>query len=226
MAPRITLVLGLCAALLAGAGTEPKPEAAAYPAHTKLESLSIAAQCLVRSFHGSGETFFLPDYLVIEVALYPAAGTEMAVNSGNFSLRVNNKRTALMSQTPGLVAASLKYPDWRRRPTLVAGAGDGDAGVILGQPQPVERFPGDTRPARTRLPRPPSAPPPANPSGTEAPERPKAEDVVVETALPEGTRSGPVSGYLYFPFRGKPKSIRSLELLYDGPAGPARLRLR
>ncbi len=220
------MLLGVWAGLTSGAGTEPRPDAASYPAQAKLETLSIGAEFLVRSFHAAGEMFFLPDYLVVEVALFPARGREMAVSAGNFSLRLNNKRTALLPQTPGMVAASLKYPDWTRRPTLIAGAGAGNAGVIVGRPEPVERFPGDTRPARTRLPRPPSAPEAENPSGMEPAGRTRPEEAVAETALPEGDISGPVSGYLYFPHQGKPKSIRSVELLYEGPAGPARLRLR
>ncbi len=38
---------------------------------------------------------------------------------------------------------------------------------------------------------------------------------MIRTALPEGSFKGPVSGFLYFPWKGKPKSIKKLDLLYD-----------
>lgn len=50
----------------------------------------------------------------------------------------------------------------------------------------------------------------------------KPEELVVQTALPEGSRRGPVSGYLYFAYKGKTASIKTLELLYED----AVLRLR
>ena len=44
-------------------------------------------------------------------------------------------------------------------------------------------------------------------------------------ALPEGEQLLPVSGLIFFPFRGKTKSIKLAELLYEGPAGKAALKL-
>jgi hypothetical protein len=50
---------------------------------------------------------------------------------------------------------------------------------------------------------------------------------VNEYALPEGSTASPVSGYLYFAFKGKPASIRSLELVYKKTGGnEVTLRLR
>lgn len=89
----------------------------------------------------------------------------------------------------------------------------------------MERFPGDPRPGRTRLPAPSKAPPPDYGAGVDREEPLRADEAVAESALREGEASGPFSGYLYFPFKGKTKSIRSLELLYQGPAGSATLRL-
>jgi hypothetical protein len=44
-------------------------------------------------------------------------------------------------------------------------------------------------------------------------------------SLPEGEHSLPRAGLIYFPFKGKTKNIRSLDLLYDGPMGKATLKL-
>ena len=45
-------------------------------------------------------------------------------------------------------------------------------------------------------------------------------------ALPEGDRALPQAGLLFFEYRGKTQGIRSIELIYDGPAGKATLKLQ
>lgn len=213
------LPLLLAPLLLQAQGTEPKAAPGDYPARATLDKLAIGAEYLVHSFFGHGQTFFTSDYLVVEVALFPARDETLTVSQGQFTLRINGKKQPILPQAPGFVAASLKYPDWVRRPTLEAAAGTGNAGVILGRPERVERFPGDPRPRQTRLPQPPRTP--------EAEKEPpvSADQVVSETALPEREARGPISGYLYFAYKGKTKSIRSLELIYAGPAGTAVLKL-
>jgi hypothetical protein len=39
--------------------------------------------------------------------------------------------------------------------------------------------------------------------------------LLTETALVEGPHHSAISGFLYFPFGGKVKSIKTLELLYQ-----------
>ena len=43
----------------------------------------------------------------------------------------------------------------------------------------------------------------------------RATEVAVKSALPEGETKNPVAGFLYFPYRGKVKGIKTLELVYD-----------
>lgn len=192
----------------------PREHAADYPAHVELGKAAIGSEYTVHSFSGGRATFVAPDFLVLEVALFPAPGESLMVNAGQFTLRLNHKKEALQAQAPQLVAATLRYPDFQSGPRMVANAGP----VIFGQPAPVERFPGDPE-ARQRTP--PRAPT-DNPNVPEnEPER--AEELVVQVALPEGETSRPVHGYLYFAHTGKLKSIRSLELNYTGPAGTATL---
>lgn len=208
------------------AGTDPKPKADDYQVHAATGNISLGAEFMVRSFQGQDNMFIAKDYLVVEVAVYPPKFEKIKVSTGQFTLRVNGKKQALSAQPPSFVAASLKYPDWERRPTVMAGGGLGDAGIILGPPTPTERFPGDPRPSQTRLPYPRRVPETGAPAGIEKEEPPRAEEVVIQTAFPEGEFSGPVSGYVYFPYKKKTKSIRTLELLYQGPEGSATLRLR
>ncbi|MGH9661924.1 MAG: hypothetical protein ACRD96_25475, partial [Bryobacteraceae bacterium] len=137
----------LCGLTLRGEGTAPKSAATDYPAHAAVAGLAIGAEYLVRSIAGRGKTFSVDDYLVVEVALFARADS-IDIKAGAFTLRMNGKKQPIFSQTPGTVAASLKYPDWEQRPTVVGSAGAGDAGVILGAPRRTERFPGDPRPGQ------------------------------------------------------------------------------
>ncbi len=221
---RLSLAL-LAGPLLQAAGVEPRAKPEQYPVHAKLDQVAIGAEYTVRSFGTRGKTFVTRDYLVVEVAVYPAGGRPLLVSHGQFTLRVNGRKSVLFPQAPSFVAASLKYPDWERRPTLTAGAGLGDVGVVVGKPETVGRFPGDPRPDQTRLPNPPRAPRPEDPGGAGRQPAESAEEIAVETALPEGETKHPVGGYLYFAYKSKTKSIRSLELIYRGAAGEAVLQL-
>jgi hypothetical protein len=212
--------------LATASGSEPKPKATEYPAHAELGDISIGCDYLVRSFFGEGHTYALENYLVVEVAVYPRKGSRAMVNAGNFTLRLNGKKDIRLPQTPGMVAASLKYPDWDHPVSAEATAGAGGADVIVGRPQTRERFPGDPFPRRKRLPDPPRAPAPENPSGMERQPEMAPHEIVVRDALPEGETSQTVCGFLYFSHRGSTKKIRSVELLYDGLYGSATLRLR
>jgi hypothetical protein len=205
-------------------GSEPKAKAADYPVHAAAGTLEIGAEYMVHSFSGRGQTFVTGKYLVVEVALFPH-GKTIGLQQSFFSLRLNGKKQTIAPQAPGFVAASLKYPDWDNQRRLEGYGGMGDTGVILGRPAPAERFPGDPN-ARSRLPNPPRAPEPDQRSGIDKPDQPTADQVALETALPEGSFKTPASGFLYFPYSGKTKSIKSLELRYAGPEGGATLRLR
>jgi len=225
---RHAAVLLFAGGCLWGEGTTPKPAASDYPRRATISKISIGAEYLARSLPVRGQTFSLPEHLVVEVAVYGAAGEPAAVSNSQFTLRLRDqkgKKQILHPQLPSFVAASLKYPDWERRPTVVAGAGVGEAGVIIGRPEMRERFPGDPRPGQSRLPAPPRAPEPEDRGGLGGKEQVRAEEAVLELALREGPVSRPASGYLYFPFKGKTKSIRGAELEYAGPAGTASLPL-
>jgi hypothetical protein len=119
-----------------------------------------------------------------------------------------------------MVAASLKYADWERERELVVQAGP----VILGRPGATSRFPGDPEASR-RAP----LPPPASSDPVKPPAEPVSDgEIITEVALRESQVTLPVSGYLYFAWKGKPQKLRSVELLFEPrpESDPVTLRLR
>jgi len=167
----------------------------------------------VHSFSRGEQTFIAKDYLVVEVALYPPKGQTVVIADAGFSLRINGRKPLLQPQPPSMAAASLAHPEWEQaagvRPEV--GVSAGNAGVILGgPPRNPNPFPGSQPPG---APLPPRVQSPAEQSGLG--KEPVTGDVMLlETALVEGPHHAAVSGFLYFPFRGKIGSIKTLELLY------------
>jgi hypothetical protein len=124
-----------------------------YPAHASWARFAIGAEYLIHSIPTDNGSIFARDYLVVEVAIYP--GKEpVNILDAHFTLCVNGKKSVLSTESPGFVAASLKYPEWEQRPTAVGSVGIGDGSVILGGPSATPRFPGDpTARAPVGLPR-------------------------------------------------------------------------
>ncbi|MGC9950849.1 MAG: hypothetical protein ABSF64_31165 [Bryobacteraceae bacterium] len=219
---RAALLLPALAGVLAAQyGTTPKASEQDYPTRTRLEKLSIGAEYLVHSFSSGRQMFIAKDYLVVEVALFPANGQSLPVIAGHFSLRINGRKQALAPQAPEIVANALKYPDPNTSSGLQPTAQLGP--LVLGAPpRPVERFPGDPN---INTPRPSPKGPADDSNGIDKEPPVKAEELVVQAALPEGERRGPTSGFLYFPYRGRISRIHSLELVFTSPAGSAILPL-
>jgi hypothetical protein len=214
---RYAIALAAVASYLgAQTGLPPRPTASDYPAHADSADASVGAEYMVHTFGAVGQTYVAADHLVVEVAVYPPKGKPVNVAAGDFTLHINGHKTGLVAQSPGFVASALKYADWETRRNVETSVGMGSAGVILGRPRAAARFPGDRRdPDSSRLPPAPRAPD-TTPGAVERRQAPKAEEVVVDTALPDGLREGPVSGYIYFAYKGKTKSIKSLQLRYRG----------
>jgi hypothetical protein len=195
-------------------GTPTKASAGEYPVQAKSGNLAIGAEYMVHSF-GSGEQMYLAEnYLVVEVALFPPKGEGITADAAKFALRVNGKKTLLYAQNPPMVASNLNRRDWDspRGPTADLGVG----GVNIGLGYPQGRDPVTGAPDRRRLPNPPRAPDAGAPGGSEPKERVRPEELLIRTALPEDPHSGPVSGFLYFPYlRGQASGLKSIDLLFQ-----------
>jgi hypothetical protein len=189
-------------------------KASDYPAHITLPGVEIGAEYMVHSIPAERGGYFAKEFLVVEVAIFPAAHDSLKISSGQFTLRIN-KKLVLLAQSPGMVAAALKYPDWEQRPQMTAQAGP----LIYGAPQ-VGRFPGDpTQPRPLPTPRVPDQ---TDSSNVEQRPALPIEDAIARAALPEGRMAEHVKGCLFFRFEGKLKSIKSLDLIYDpGSGAPA-----
>ena len=205
---RLRFAIASAALLLAlQAQDAPRSKVSDYPAHVALPSMEIGADYLVHSIPGERGGYFAKEYLVVEVAIFPAAKNGLKISSGGFTLRINKKST-LIAQAPGMVAAALKYPDWEQRPQMTAQAGP----LIYGAPQ-SGRFPGDpTQPRPLPTPRVPDQ---SDSSNVEKQRDVPIDEAIAHAALPEGVTRENVKGCLFFRFDGKLKSIKSLDLIYD-----------
>ena len=53
----------------------------------------------------------------------------------------------------------------------------------------------------------------------------RSDEALPLVALPNGPATKPVAGYIFFHYRGKTKSIKSLDLVYEGKQGSVTLKL-
>ncbi|MBC7928600.1 MAG: hypothetical protein H7039_23395 [Bryobacteraceae bacterium] len=202
---RTSGLLFLLSLTLFGQGTETKRAATEFPVQASLPGAQLGAEFMVRLISYGRESFVSDNFLVVEVALYPDKGSQIVIRPNEFTLRVNGKKELLTPQAPQAVAMSISYPAWESNPN--AGA---------------ERFPGDPR-ARP-MPGPP-APSVAAPEVEQ--KRLSPTEVITRSALPEGPRKTLASGYLFFPWRGNPARLKTVEMMVTPESGsPVTVRLR
>ncbi len=200
----LALTLALGAVLPA---TEPRKSPRDYPAHAESAVAEIGADYQVHSYSVDGQMYFTRDYLVCEVAVYPKAPLELTGSS--FELRIDRVKSPILEASPEFVAASLKYPDWTQHPQLELGAGIGDAGITMGAPTPVGRFPGDPA-GGMPLPQRPRAPEDPDTAGKPPID---AAQLALDSALKRGRIATPVAGNVYFEYSGNMKKVKSLSLI-------------
>lgn len=182
-------------------GMPPRATPADYQAQGHVGPVTIAAEFMRHSVPTPQSVYSTEDYVVVETALFGAPQSRLTISDSDFSLRINGKKKLFASQPYELVAHSLKDPSWAppkpaEKPKTSFGGG-GD--TDSGPPPPVHVPMSVTH----------------------------AMDQNVEAAvMPEGDRALPVAGLLFFEYRGKDKGLRSVELVYDGPAGKAKIDLQ
>ena len=168
----------------------------------KIGDLTLAADFMGHSVPTPEATLSTDDYLVIEIAFFGAPDAKLKFSTDDFTLRINGKKKPLASEPSELVFKSLKDPEWappeqkeKKSKTSFGGGGGADSNST---PAPV-KVPIELR--RTMSQR------------------------VEKASLPQGERSLPQAGLIFFDYRGKVASIHSIELVYKGPAGEGTLTL-
>jgi len=183
-------------------GLPPRVAPTDYQAHGQAGPVTIAAEFRGHAVPPMQGTLTTEDYVTVEVGLFGPADARMKISAGDFSLRVNDKKTPLDSQPYGLVIGNVKDPEWEPPPAPAKSKTSlgGDGGEQSNEPP---------RPVKVPLPV----------------QRAMAQRVQ-KSALPEGVRALPQAGLLFFPYRGKQQGIRTLELIYAGGAGKLTLKLQ
>lgn len=183
-------------------GMPPRATPADYQAHTQAGTLTLAAEFMRHAVPTPETPYSTEDFVIVEAGLFGPPQARLKLSIGDFSLRINGKKAPVPSQPYGLSFSSLKDPQWEPPSKPKSEKPTLDAGG--GQPDdsfhPTVRMPIELK--RTMQQR------------------------VQRASMPEGDRALPAAGLLFFEYRGKPESIRSLDLIYSGPGGNATLALQ
>jgi hypothetical protein len=186
-------------------GMPPRAAPGDYQAHASTGAVTVAGEFMGHAVPRLEGPLSTEDYVVVETALFGAPGARITLSINEFSLRINGKKTPLSSQPFEFVTRSLKDPQWSppeeaesksKSKTGISTGGQSDSSSM---PAPVH-VPIELRRAMAQY--------------------------VRKSSLPQGDRALPQAGLIFFQYRGQTKNIRSLELIYAGPAGKATLTLQ
>ena len=181
-----------------------------YQTQAKVGKLTIGAEFTGHGIPNAQQPLNSEDHVAVEVAIFGPADARLTIGPTDFSLRVNGKKDLLPSQPWGLVAKSVKDLEWIS-PDAVPGESKSKGAVNGGGGQGAGQ-------GSSTLPPPPPRVPIDVLRGWQL--------AVKNAALAQGDRALPQAGLVYFPYRGKVTSIRSMELIYEGTAGTASLTLQ
>ncbi|HTQ55998.1 MAG TPA: hypothetical protein VMI94_16130 [Bryobacteraceae bacterium] len=181
-------------------GIPPRSAPSDYLSHGPAGRLTIAAEFTGHSVATPDATLRTDDYVVVEVGIYGPPGAHATISAEDFALRINGKKPT-PGQPYGLVVGSLKDPELE--PTADEQKSKtkvGTGGQQDSSPPPPYRVPDELRH--------------------------KYSHQLQALTLPEGDRTLPVAGLLYFQYHGKRDKIDSLKLIYSGAAGKGSLTLQ
>jgi hypothetical protein len=187
-------------------GMPPRATPADYQAHAQAGTVTVAAEFAGHSVPTMQGPLSTEDFVVVETGFFGPPDARIKLSAGDFSLRVNGKKTPLPSLPYGMVLSSLKDPEWsppeaaksKSKGGLSTG-GNGDQSDSNAPPPPV-KIPIEVQRAMAQR--------------------------VQKATLPEGDRALPLAGLIFFQYRGGAKGIHSVELVYAGSAGKATLTLQ
>jgi hypothetical protein len=182
-----------------------------YQAQAKVGNIVVAAEFTGHGIPTAGQDpLSSEDFIGVEVGLFGPADAKLVISAADFSLRINGKKPPSPSQPWTLVAKTVKDPNWVS-PEAAHAEPKSKGGVSTSGGGNSGRSPGDPPPL-----------PPKVPIETLR----VWQQSVRRSALSVGERPLPQAGLIFFQHRGKTENIRSIELVYEGPAGSATLTLQ
>ncbi len=189
--------------IVEGQGLPPRAAPSDYQAHAQAGAVTIAADFAGHSVATPEAVLSTDDYVVIEAGLFGPPEARLMLSIDDFSLRVNGKK-AVPRQPYELVVKNLKDPDYdppttTSSKTNITSGGGGGSKDLNAPPPPPPPIPVELRRAW--------------------------EQRVRKISLPSGDRALPQAGLLFFSYGGKTDGVRSIELIYSGPAGKATLSI-
>ena len=211
-----------------GKGIRPRPTADDYPARETARTATVAAAMIAP---GQVRKAFATDlngggYLVVEVAVYPQAASEMNLARSDFLLRAGADGETVRPENGRTIAGVLARKNPPPRPTAsdVSVYSSTSVGYETGtDPVTGRRVSGVYTGAGVGVgvgdPGTPSPSPGVNQDPT------RIEQELEDQSLPEGKTSQAVAGYLYFPKPSGKANNATYELTYYGADGQIRLRL-
>jgi hypothetical protein len=182
-------------------GMPPRTAPADYQFQAKVGTVTLAADFDGHAVPTLEAAYSSEEYIVVELAFFGEPNAHLKLSIEDFTLKINDRKAPYTSQPFGYLARSLKDPEW----------------------QPPEED--KEKKSKTSLNgsggNDSSAPPPKMPLEL----RRVMELRVHQSVLPEGDRALPVAGLIFFQYRGKEQNIKSMELVYNGPAGTVSMPL-
>jgi hypothetical protein len=196
-----------CCAMFAQGGLPARSTPDAYRAKASVAGFTVAAEVMdSEQVRNEFSTTLVPEYQVLEVAVYPSKGSTVDVSALDFGLRVDGR--LIRPASPRTIAAmNQKKARSGRDITLwpAVGVSTGSYGTGTNVGVGVGLGGANPRPASTDQ------------------DRRIMQSELDERGLQEGPADKPVAGYLYFPV-GETKAT-NIELVYQHDKGEAKLLL-
>lgn len=184
-------------------GIPARPGPNDYQGNAKAGAITIAADFDQRGILTPNATYSSEDYVAVEVGIFGPAGKRLALNYQDFTLRINGKKAPYPAQPFLEVFKSLKDPSW----------------------SPPEQPEAEKSKTSFNTGGGNNSDPPPLPPKMPFELRRAMEQRVQKASLPEGDRALPQGGLLFFEYHGKAENLRSVALIYNGPAGKATIPL-
>ena len=204
-------------ALAAPKGTAPRSDAESYPAHVRQSGIALGARMLAAS---EVRKTFVSDVnrccLVVELAIYPGKNQSFDVSLNDIALQAKDSQAAAKPSSSQVVAASLQKKARDQRDVTVSPS----AGIGYGTGPVYDPVYGSQRGrgvyTTTGVGVGVGVGGDDNQPGSSDKDRGVMETELSEKALPEGSASSPVAGYLYFSLPRNKKTSYQLHYMVNG----------